>query len=516
MQSNGVDDYTRKSDHTISRLASIGQISAGIAHEVRNPLTAVKGFIQLLQPENPHPYLDVASSELDRAISTLQNLLQVSKPDLDDEPYIPIHLCSEFEALLYLFQDKVYRVQIVRNFRDADQIIYGKRNQIKKAFFNLLKNAFEAIPHTGEVRIEHRRTEDQIHVTIQDTGTGIPEEKLELLGTPFFTTKDEGTGMGLAQVYSALYQHGATIEVWSRVGEGTTFLIKFSLESMKEIKLADLELQDAEGFSLEQFFRVNHNRFDQMLLVDVAQFLDYVKKIKYLSPENFLDIVHRLLFATLTQQREDAWSLAAERGANAAKHGVPLALVIDFFLAYRKLVWDFLYTYFRHRRLGKEEFFRLEKEINHFTDLFIQQYLVQYVDAQNKLMREQREMLEELAVTLIPLTSSVAVLPLAGTVDTYRAKKIQERVFKKIKDFNLKIVVVDVSGVAYIDKAAVGHVFRIAEGIAILGCKAIVTGIRPEIANIMVDMGISISGQVEIQSTLQKAIEEYGLHKTKA
>lgn len=75
---------------------------------------------------------------------------------------------------------------------------------------------------------------------------------------------------------------------------------------------------------------------------------------------------------------------------------------------------------------------------------------------------------------------------------------------------------VDVSGVAYIDKAAVGHVFRIAEGIAILGCKAIVTGIRPEIANIMVDMGISISGQVEIQSTLQKAIEEYGLHKTKA
>jgi len=105
--SNGQENNNKgtKSDHTLSRLASIGQIAAGIAHEVRNPLTAVKGFLQLLQEEFSHRYLDIACSELDQAISTLQDLLQVSKPDLEEESYIAINLCSELESLLYLFQE---------------------------------------------------------------------------------------------------------------------------------------------------------------------------------------------------------------------------------------------------------------------------------------------------------------------------------------------------------------------------------------------------------------------------
>jgi signal transduction histidine kinase len=128
LQSNGQEKNKKvtQTDHTLSRLASIGQIAAGIAHEVRNPLTAVKGFLQLLQEEFSHRYLDIACSELDQAISTLQDLLQVSKPDLEDESYIAINLCSELESLLYLFQDQIYRVQIVRNFRNSDEIIYGK------------------------------------------------------------------------------------------------------------------------------------------------------------------------------------------------------------------------------------------------------------------------------------------------------------------------------------------------------------------------------------------------------
>src|SRR5690606_16666764 len=76
-----------------ARLASIGQIAAGIAHEVRNPLTAVKGFLQLMQEQEPHEYIDIASKELDNAISTLQNLLNVSKLDAEDEPLIRINLC---------------------------------------------------------------------------------------------------------------------------------------------------------------------------------------------------------------------------------------------------------------------------------------------------------------------------------------------------------------------------------------------------------------------------------------
>jgi len=171
-----------ETDHTLSRLASIGQISAGIAHEVKNPLTSVKGFLQLLQEETKHSYLDLASSELDRAISILQNLLQVSKPDLDDESYNSINLCLELESIIYLFQDQLYRVRIEKNFSDTDQVIYGKKNQLKKGFFNLLKNAFEAIPEEGTIFIEHQRVGNSILLIIRDTGVGIPEEKIPLLG----------------------------------------------------------------------------------------------------------------------------------------------------------------------------------------------------------------------------------------------------------------------------------------------------------------------------------------------
>lgn len=509
MQSNGLEDKQRRdSDHTISRLASIGQISAGIAHEVRNPLTAVKGFIQLLHQEAPHPYLEIASSELDRAISTLQNLLQVSKPDLDDESYVPLKLCSEFESLLYLFQEQIYRVKVEKHLRDTDEIIFGKRNQLKKAFFNLLKNAFEAIPETGVIKIEHYRIGDTIYVSIEDTGTGIPEEKLHLLGTPFFTTKNEGTGMGLTQVYSTLYQHGASIEVKSAVGVGTAFTIKFPVETSREVELVDLKLQNDDKWSLDEFFRLNQDRFDELLQSDIAHVIAYFQQSNYVTTSVFMSLVQRLLYATVNQQHEEVTLLAQERGIKAAKHSLPLPFVLEFFQSYRKHTWDFIYNFYRYRSLEKGEFFRLANRINQTTDSFIKSYILSYTEYKELLMQQQRDIINELAVTVIPLSSSMAVLPIVGTIDTYRAKKIQERVLQKIEELHIEKIVMDVSGVAYIDTAVVGHLFRIVEGIKILGCQTVICGIRPEIANTLMDIGLTISQQIEIKGTLQQALED--------
>ncbi|MFR9711470.1 ATP-binding protein [Paenibacillus sp. MB22_1] len=283
MQPNG-QEKTKKAtqtDDTLSRLASIGQIAAGIAHEVRNPLTAVKGFLQLLQREVSHSYLDFACSELEQAISTLQDLLQVSKPDLEDESCIAINLCSELESLLYLFQDQIYRVQIAKKFRNSDEIIYGKRNQLKKAFFNLLKNAFEAIPNEGTITIEHYRVGDIIYVIISDTGVGVPKEKLQLLGTPFFTTKDEGTGMGLTQVYSTIYQHGGTIDVKSREGIGTTFTIQFQTKMIEQIGAMDLDLQYVKGQSFKEYFLLNQDRFNELFTSETRDTIQLVKDSMY-------------------------------------------------------------------------------------------------------------------------------------------------------------------------------------------------------------------------------------------
>lgn len=183
----------QQTDENMGRLASIGQISAGIAHEVRNPLTAVKGFLQLLKEDSQqHEYVDIALSELDNALNTLNNLLQVSRADLVDEPFVHMNLCTEIESIISLFKDQMYRITVDKHFLNTDIDILGQKNALKKAFFNLLKNAFEAIPDKGKITITHQRQGSNIVVSISDTGVGIPEEKLKLLGTPFLQRKSPG------------------------------------------------------------------------------------------------------------------------------------------------------------------------------------------------------------------------------------------------------------------------------------------------------------------------------------
>lgn len=137
----------------LNQLASVGQIAAGIAHEVKNPLTAVKGFLQLLQQESDSQYINIAQTELDNAITTLNNLLQVSKPELEDEELQSINLAVEIESILNLFQDKLYDITVVKDFKDTETLIVGKKSQFKKAFFNLIKNAIESIEGKGTITL---------------------------------------------------------------------------------------------------------------------------------------------------------------------------------------------------------------------------------------------------------------------------------------------------------------------------------------------------------------------------
>jgi two-component system, sporulation sensor kinase A len=212
------------------KLSSVGQIAAGIAHEVKNPLTSVKGFLQLLNEHHPHPYINIIGDELTKALNTLQNLLQVSKPDLDDEPLMLIDLGKMLESQINLFQERLYKIEIEINITDSEKMIEGKRNLLQKALFNLIKNAIEAIEGVGKIRIEHFYQDGWIHIKISDTGVGIPAEKVKMLGTPFFSTKYDGTGLGLTQVYTTIHEHKGIISIKSEVGKGTSFHIQLPVK----------------------------------------------------------------------------------------------------------------------------------------------------------------------------------------------------------------------------------------------------------------------------------------------
>lgn len=505
-------DVDRQDDHQ-ARLASVGQIAAGIAHEVRNPLTAVKGFLQLLQRQSPHAYIDIAQQELENAIETLQNLLNVAKPDTEDEPITSFSLCTELESILSLFQDQIYQVTVERIFEHESTELVGRKNQLKRAFFNIIKNAFEAIPSEGKIKIHHYREDQVVHVIISDTGVGIPKEKLRMLGTPFFTTKSEGTGMGLVYVFSTVYQHGGTIDVESEEGQGTTFHFQFPLDLSHDKEVAIMNLHYEQGMDIQTFILRNQQEFERQLLVEAASIKEVVQDIKTTGNIDLLSNVHKLVMLTTEHKDMDIISFAQQEGQLWAKHSsFNLSVKLEWFQAVRRVLWGFLYNFERlgGHQMDQEQFFALERHINMSLDTFLRFFFMSYTAYKDEQIKTHKEMIDDLSVPLIPLSPSVSIFPLLGAVDAHRAKVIQEKVLRQIGANGIRTLVIDMSGVAFLDTSVVQQLFKVFEGMGYMGCQAIVTGIRPDIANMMVDSNLAFADRIQLRGTLQQALEELG------
>lgn len=216
----------------MERLASIGQMAAGVAHEVRNPLTATYGFLQLLQESQPSYFLDLAMSELQRGIDTISTLLDVAKPNQPQAPKRPVSVARILRKVTELFHDKLYAKDLIYEFEDEDVLIQGREEMLKQAFFNVIKNALEAMQGVEEPRLvlRHRLEGDFLIVEVEDNGIGVPPDKLHLLGTPFFTLKDSGVGLGLTMVYRTMHEHFAQITVGGGEAGGTVFRFTYPLE----------------------------------------------------------------------------------------------------------------------------------------------------------------------------------------------------------------------------------------------------------------------------------------------
>jgi signal transduction histidine kinase len=216
----------------MERLASIGQMAAGVAHEVRNPLTATRGFLQLLAETQPHHFLEIAMQELDRGIDTISTLLDVAKPNVPQAPKRPVSLAKMLRQVLEIFQDKLYSMRVLLELQDEEFLLEAQGEALKQAFFNVVKNAVESMKGKPDASlvIRHRREGEFLIVEVQDNGEGIPPEKLHLLGTPFFTLKDDGVGLGLTMVYRTMHEHFAQVTVTSQRGQGTLFRFTFPVQ----------------------------------------------------------------------------------------------------------------------------------------------------------------------------------------------------------------------------------------------------------------------------------------------
>ncbi|MCU9589289.1 PAS domain-containing protein [Bacillus velezensis] len=212
------------------KLSIAGQLAAGIAHEIRNPLTAIKGFLQLMKPtmgENEH-YFEIVFSELSRIELILSELLMLAKPQQNavKERVNLKKIISEVTALLET-QANLKGIFIKTDYEHDSMYINGDQNQLKQVFINLIKNAVESMPDGGTVHIIMTEDEYSVNVTVKDEGDGIPENVLKRIGEPFLTTKEKGTGLGLMVTFNLIKNHQGTIQVDSKPDRGTAFHITF-------------------------------------------------------------------------------------------------------------------------------------------------------------------------------------------------------------------------------------------------------------------------------------------------
>lgn len=503
-----------------SLLSSIGEMAAGIAHEVRNPLTAVKGFLQLMDQSYNEEYSNIAQNELERAIHILNDLMSVSKPEFAQEEQTSFNVISEIESILLLFQNQLYTINLIKHFENENAIVVGRKDQLKKAFFNIIKNAIEAMPNGGTLMIDQTDDAKSIQICISDSGVGIPQDKLRLLGTPFFTMKEDGKGMGLAQVFNAIQSNNGKISVTSEEGSGTSFTISLP----KTIKHVDTIIggQTMLGtinsrVELANFLNENIDFYTKEWIKYLEENKNYITsllkdngEIKYFR-ENGNPIIKTVASNISELKMEELMDKAKERGITSAKTEFPIHLAWELFQSSRGIVWNAVKTFYIEAgiQLDTEEFFALERHVNDIIDMYIDSYTAYYVNYKEELLKSHRETVDELSVPIIPITDKVCILPLVGNVDTYRAKKIRERTLVRVKELKATQLIIDISGVPYVDTAVVNHLFKIVKGIKLLGCSTIMTGISPEIADTMIELGIEIDNEVKTLSDLQQALQSY-------
>jgi signal transduction histidine kinase len=228
------------------RLTSLGQLAASIAHEVNNPLAGVLTYTKLLakkvagdtfRKEEALDHLSKIESEVSRCSRIMRNLLDFSRQTEPRFKLVDMNQVLEQVLAMVGHQAQMQKVEIAEEFSPSLPRVMADSDQLQQVFTNLALNAIQAMPGGGRMVFRTSATSDQVEIDVQDTGCGISRENLSKLFTPFFTTKEKGTGvgLGLAVVRRIIERHKGEIKVQSEVGKGTTFSVHLRAYEEKKV-----------------------------------------------------------------------------------------------------------------------------------------------------------------------------------------------------------------------------------------------------------------------------------------
>ncbi|WP_281887955.1 ATP-binding protein [Paenibacillus sp. YYML68] len=238
------ETWLKREEHMLrsEKLRVVGELASGMAHEIRNPLTTIKGFIQLSKAEryNIEPWYELIMDEINRMSMLTAEFLQFSRPHITSYKVHSLRSCVQ--RVISLLESEATRLGHKLDFQPDRYELLMRMDQDKmlQLLLNLVKNALEAMEEQGTVDIKLYPVDRHAVIEIMDDGKGIPEGELDKIFIPFYTTKDSGTGLGLSICHKIVQDHEGTIEVESLVGLGTKFTI-----TLPTVSIEPLQLQEA-------------------------------------------------------------------------------------------------------------------------------------------------------------------------------------------------------------------------------------------------------------------------------
>ncbi|MBT2661435.1 ATP-binding protein [Bacillus sp. ISL-45] len=220
--------------HKAEKFSAISQLAASVAHEIRNPMTTIRGFMQVLQGErnlndNQNLFISISLQELDRTQTIIDNFLSLAKPNTGTMAKINLSELLKETIDFMRSYSHLANTELVAAI-DKDLCIKGDAHEIRQVFINILKNGIEAMPAGGSIYIIAKVDRENVRIQFRDEGVGMNKEQLGRLGHPYYSTKEKGTGLGMMISFDIIQRMRGKINVESEEGKGTTFTILLPCE----------------------------------------------------------------------------------------------------------------------------------------------------------------------------------------------------------------------------------------------------------------------------------------------
>lgn len=271
-----------------------------------------------------------------------------------------------------------------------------------------------------------------------------------------------------------------------------------------------MEYNYKSTYLLIDFIEKNSQKFENKLLSEAVNVRDKIEEILRIGNIDLVNNAHKLVVYIIEDKEKELKLFAKHEGIAWATHSIALTFKLEWIQAIRRTLWSFIEIYNQlSNKYDLKDFFNLERQINNQVDQFLNTFFISYSTYKDSLIHAHRELVEKLSVPIIPINHSVCILPLIGSIDPYRTAILEEKVLTEIGNSRIQTLIMDLSGIADMESDVIAHLMKIIDGSSMMGCKTVITGLRPEVVRKIIHIGVSFDQNTKTLGTLQQALKEY-------